>query len=219
MLVSENAVNISMLKVLGYDRKKKVHQILTFSNPAYIEILANGYYPVVYRYAGAADSEGVVDLERCADNVTLFVDNKEDDKIGVSSQHLYTLNDTKTVEARRGKDYSVCDVMDYDLSTNVQADTVTYMEDAGNTWPKLLNGSEVQRLSYLELAYSSINDQDSYNVQLIATNADTQEDYEASYPQITGIYAKNHPGFTRDYYFAKFNLVGMIPTNTMCELR
>ena len=214
-----NSTGIKEVKYLGYDRKRKVHQILTFGNPAFVEILANGYYPVVYRYAGAADSDGVVDLERCSDNVTLFVDNFEDGKIGVSSQHLYALNDTKTVEARGGKDYSVCDIMDYDLSMNVQADTITYMEDAGNTWPKLLNGSEVQHLAQVELAYSSVNANDSYNVNLVATNVDTQEEYTSSWPQITGVYARNHPGFTRDYYFAKFNLVGLIPANTMCELR
>ena len=214
-----NSTGVKEVKYLGFDRKKKVHKILTFGNPAFVEILADNYYPVVYRYAGAADKEGVVDLERCSDNVTLFVDNKVDGMVGVSSQHLYTLHDTKTVEARRGKDYSVCDILDYDLSINVQADTITYMEDAGNTWPKLLDGSSVERVAQLELAYSSVNVQDTYNVNLVATNVDTHEEYEDSWPQITGIYAKNHPGFTRDYYFAKFNLVGMIPPNTMCELR
>ena len=214
-----NSTGIKEVKYLGYDRTKKVHKILTFGNPAYVEIIANGYYPIVYRYKGAADKEGVVDLERCTDNVTLFVDTKEDDKIGVSSQHLFALNDTKTVESRRGKDYSVCDIMDYDLSINVQADTITYLEDAGNNWPKLLDGAEVQRLAQLELAYSSVNEDDSYDVRLVATSVDTQEEYEMSWPQITGIYAKNHPGFTRDYYFATFNLVGSIPLNTMCELR
>ena len=215
-----NSTGVKEVKYLGYDRKKKVHQILTFGNPAYIEILANGYYPVVYRYAGAADSEGVVDLERCSDNVTLFTDTKEDGKIGVSSQHLFSLNDTKTVEVHGGRDYSVCDILDYDLSANVQADTITYLEDAGNTWPKLLtNGAAVQRLSYLELAYSSVNDEDTYDVRLIGKNVYSKEEYEAKYPEITSIYAKNHPGFTRDYYYAKFNLVGMIPLNTLCELR
>ena len=214
-----NSTGIKEVKYLGYDRKKKVHRILTFGNPAYVEILVDGYYPVVYRYAGAADKDGVVDLERCSDNVTLFADTFEDGKIGVSSQHLYALNDTKTVEARGGTDYSICNLIDYDLSTNVQADTITDMEDAGNTWPKLLDGSEVQRLAAVELAYSSVNAEDSYSVRLVAKNVDTDEEYLSSWPEITGIYARSHPGFTRDYYFAKFNLVGLIPCNTMCELR
>ena len=213
------STGVKEVKYLGYDRKKKVHKVLTYGNPAYIEILTDDYYPIVYRYAGAADRDGVVDLERCTDNVTLFIDNKEDDKIGVSSQHLYALNDTKTVEEHNGQDYSICDVVDYDLSKNVQADTITYMEDAGNTWPKLLDGNWVQRLCNLELAYSSVNEHDTYGIRLIATDIDTQNEYEAAYPQITGVYANEHPGFTRDYYFAKFNLVGTVPTNTICELR
>ena len=218
--VDENGVStgIKEVRYLSYDRRKKVYMILTYGNPAYIEILANGYLPVVYRYQGAADAEGVVDLERCNDNVTLFADRKESGKIGVSSQHLYTLNDSKTVETWRGKDHCVCNLADYDLSVSVQADTITYMEDAGNSWPKLYNGAEVSRLAQLELAYSSVNDQDAYEVKLKAVNVDTDEQYESRWPRIKGIYAKNHPGFTRDYYFATFDLTDFIPQNTLCQL-
>ena len=219
--VDENGISTGVqdVKYLGYNRQKKAHLILTHGNPAYIEILANGYCPTVYRYAGAADKEGIVDLERCTDNVVLFANPTDDETIAISSQHLYALNDTHTVEFRNGQDYSICDVADYDLSTVVMADTVTYMEDAGNDWPKTLNGNVVQRLAQLEMVYSSEGSQDATGTRLIATNDDTGEEYISRWPDVTTVYAKNHPGFTRDYYFSKFNLVGTIPLNTMCSIR
>ena len=218
--VDENGVSTGVqdVKYLGYNRQKKAHLILTHGNPAYIEILANGYCPTVYRYDGAADKEGIVDLERCSDNVVLFENPTDDNTIAISSQHLYALNDTHTVEERGGKDYSICSIADYDLSTVVMSDTITYMEDAGNDWPKTLNGNVVQRLAQLELVYSSEGSQDITGTRLIATNDDTGEEYVSRWPDVTTVYAKNHPGFTRDYYFSTFNLVGTIPQNTMCSL-
>ena len=214
-----NSTGAGNVKYLGYNRQKKAHLILTHGNPAYIEILASGYCPAVYRYAGAADSEGIVDLERCIDNVTLFANPADDNTIAISSQHLYTLNDTHTVEERGGKDYSVCNLADYDLSTLVPADTLTYMEDAGNDWPKTLDGNIVERLAQVEMVYSSEASQSITSTRLVAIDDETGEEHTARYPQVTTVFAKNHPGFTRDYYFARFSLIDVIAQNTMCSLR
>ena len=206
------------VKYLGYNRSKKAHLILTYGNPAYIEIIANDYCPAIYKYAGAADSEGIVDLERCEDNVVLFNLPKESNGIAISSQHLYSLENTNTVEVVKGKDHSICTLNDYDLSTVMKADTITYMEDAGNDWPKTLNGQVTDRLAQLELAYSSSISVDAWTNQLIARNIETGEEYTSRSPRIKGIYAANHPGFKYDHYFANFDLVGMVPLNTMVEL-
>ena len=214
-----NSTGVTDVKYLGYNRFKKAHLILTHGNPAYVEVLATGYCPAVYRYAGAADAEGIVDLKRCNDVFMLF-DNPADDKtIAISSQHLYTLNDTHNVEVRFGRDYSICDIADYDLSKVVQADTVTYMEDAGNDWPKTLDGRVVERLAQAEFVFSSEASADAYGTTLVAIDTETGEEHLSRWPDLTTVYARNHPGFTRDYYFAKFNLVDVIPHNTMCSLR
>lgn len=218
--VDENGTSTGVqdVKYLGYNRQRKAHLILTHGNPAYIEIIAAGYCPTVYRYAGAADKEGVVDLERCNDNVVLFANPSDDKTIAISSQHLYSLGDTHTVEVRNGTDYSVCELTDYDLSKVVQADTITYMEDAGNDWPKTLNGNVVQRLAQVELVYSSASN-DATGTRLIATDDESGDEYVSRWPEVTAVYAKDHPGFVNDYYFSTFNLVGTIPLNTMCRLR
>ena len=219
--VDENGISTGVqdVKYLGYNRQKKAHQILTHGNPAYIEILAEGYCPSLYRYAGAADSEGIVDLERCSDNVMLFALPSDDKTMAISNQHLYALNDTHTVEERNGKDYSVCNLADYDLSTLVMADTLTYMEDAGNDWPKTLNGEVVERLAMVEMVYSSEASQDILGTRLVATDIETDEEHTGRFPEVFSVYAKDHPGFTRDYYFAKFSLVGVVAQNTTCRLR
>ena len=82
-----NSTGATDVRYLGYNRQKKAHLILTHGNPAYIEILATGYCPALYRYAGAADSEGIVDLERCTDNITLFANPADEATIAISSQH------------------------------------------------------------------------------------------------------------------------------------
>ena len=218
--VDESGTSIGdpSVKYLGYDRKRKTHMVLTHGNPAYLEIVAKGYCPMVYRYAGAAGRDGIVDLELCVANVKMFADNSANGNIAISSQHLYTLNDTKTVEVRQGRDYSVCDLADYDLSTNVKADTITYLEDAGNDWLKTLNGEPVSRYALLELAYSSKTSSANTGMTLTATDDNTGETYVGRWPQITTIYASNHPSFVYNHYFARYDLVGMIPANTMCSL-
>ena len=219
--VDENGVSTGVqdVKYLGYNRQKKAHLILTHGNPAYVEVIVDGYCPSVYRYPGAADSEGIVDLERCIGKIMLFPYPSDDKSIAVSSQHLFTLNDTHTVETRARKDYSVCELFDYDLSTLVPADTLTYMEDAGNDWPKTLNGNVVERLAQVEMVYSSKTTQDLVQTKLVAINSETGEEYISTWPEVTYVYAKNHPGFVNDYFFSKFNLVNVIPQNTMCSLR
>lgn len=213
------STGVEGVKYLKYDSKKKAHLILTYGNPAYIEVIANGYCPAVYKFAGAADREGIVDLERCEDNMVLFNLPNDNDEIAISSQHLYVLNNTNTIQVLKGKDYSICDLVDYDLSTCVKADTITYMEDAGNTWLKTLNGEPIERYAQIELAYSSTVNQYDHNNALIATNVDTGDEYTVKYPTITSIRASQHPGFTYDHFFTRFNLIGSIPLNTMVELR
>lgn len=213
------STGVEGVKYLKYDSKKKAHLILTYGNPAYIEVIANGYCPAVYRYGGAAGKDGIVDLERCEDNLVLFDLPSDDSEIAISSQHLYSLNNTNTIQVIRGKDYSICDLVDYDLSKAVKADTITYMEDAGNSWPKTLNGEVIERYAQLELAYSSTVNQFNHENLLIATNAETGDEYRVNYPYMTSIRASQHPGFTYDHFFARFNLIGSIPQNTMVALR
>ena len=52
------------VRYLGYDKNCDRHKVLTHGHPAYIEIIASGCLPTLYRYKGAADKDNSRSLSR-----------------------------------------------------------------------------------------------------------------------------------------------------------
>ena len=214
-----NCIKGSGMRYLGYDKKRKVHMVLTYGNRALLEILAPGYSPTIYKYAGAADAEtGIVDLELCTANVTMHEDENADDGISLSSQHLQIMRNTHTVVKVDKTDYSLCDIEDMDLSQRLPAETVCYTEDAGNSWPKILNREFTSRYAMLELAFSSPSTSSMKRVTLKAIDTESKEVHSTTWQDMEAVYASDFPSFTRDYFFCHYNLLNFIPVNSTCQL-
>lgn len=190
----------------GYDRRRKTHRIITMGKPACLEILASGCVPTLYRYPGAADAvTGIVDETRCAANIILKSNKGNTDDIVFSSQHLKALNDTKTVTVINGKDHSVCDITDYDISLIPKADTLRFTDDAGNDWPKVLGGEKVERYARLELIYSTPRGSRQPSATMMIDPTAGGETVALINKEVT-MYGTEFPSFTRTYYVASFDL-------------
>ena len=82
----ERIPNTDGMRYMGYDRKIKQHRILTFGRPAYMEIVAPGYVPRLYKYPGAADPvTRIVDESLCSATVQLLTNRNSDGSIAMSS--------------------------------------------------------------------------------------------------------------------------------------
>ena len=203
----------------GYDRRTKTHRVITNGKPAYLEILASGCIPAFYRYPGATDPmTGIVDESRCAANIILQASNGSSDGIMLSSQHLMTLNDTKTVTIMNGEDHSVCDIHDFDISLIPQADTLCFMDDAGNDWPKVLDGQKIVRYARMELVYSTPRASESPQAILQLDNADDGSSLATISPTSLTIFGTEFPAFTRTYFVSSYDLTTDFPENLCCRL-
>lgn len=209
------------VKYVGYDRKTGIHKVLTMGKPAYIEILASGYLPIAYKYAGAADDKtGFVSEDRCMATITLKKGRYNDDEgIVVSESAFCNLNDEKTIVVRYGVDYELCTVDEVDLAAKNAVDTVTYYADCGMDYPKLLDNKAIDRYAMIQASFSRPKGASIPDCSLLATDTDTKAITEATDKEVHVISANKYTSFTRDYYSVRFNLVDVIPENTTANLQ
>ena len=206
-------------KYLGYDAKQKTHKILTMGKPAYIEVISRGYLPMVYQYKGPVDPEtGIVSEALCSTDLTLRQGTVKFNSITISDQHFLNLNDEKTVIVRNGVDHVLCTIDPVDLSLWVEADTVNYMEDCGQDYPKLLNNKPIERYAKLQVSYSRPKGAGDLDSKLICTDIDSHLSYEATEKSMKVLDTTTYPSFTYDYYYVDFDLIGVIPRGSTAQL-
>jgi hypothetical protein len=205
-------------KYIGYDKERKVHKILTMGHPAYIEVISSGYLPTVYKYAGAADEEtGIVSEARCNAQLTLRKGAVKANGLTISDQNFLSLNDEKIIIVRNKQDYAVCSIDPIDLSGWVQADTLTYFEDAAQQYLKMLDNKPIERFAKLQVAFSRPKGTGAPDCQLFTTDISSNAVREATDKDITTILAVDYPTFTYDYYYVDFNLLDVIPVGSVCS--
>ena len=214
-----NPTGNTAVRYLGYDSKIGTHKILTMGQPAYIEIIVNGYLPVVYKYSGPADPEtGIVSEERCSVDLTLRSGQVNRKGLTFSSMHFLNLNDDKTVVVRGGKDHVLCSIDEIDLAAKIEADTVHYQEDCGQKYPKLLNNKSIERYAKLRLAFSRPKGDTTEDCTLTATDLEDKSVREATEKETLILSSKVYKSFNYDYFFVDFDLLDVIPLNSVCKL-
>ena len=203
----------------GYDKNLGAHKIITMGQPAYIEVIVNGYLPVVYKYPGPADPEThIVSEERCAVDLTLRAGRVNKQGLTFSSQHFLNLNDEKTIIVRNGLDHVMCSIDEVDLSSKVQADTVHYQEDCGQDYPKLLNNKPIDRYAKLRFAFSRPKGDNTEDCSLVFTNLADNSTHEAHDKAISVLSSNVYKSFTYDYFFVDFNLIDVVPLNSVNKI-
>ena len=214
-------VNDSKVKYYDYDEDLEQHLIITYGHPAYIEIIAPGCLPTLFHYKGAAEAGSrIVNEDLCSAKLTLREGNVSSNDIAVSEQHLRFLHDMGIVVARKGTDYVVCDVEESDLASRLPIDTLCFVDNAGNDYPKLFNNKPIDRMAQMEVVFSSPKSKTptAPTCSITATELKSQQQHVATDQEVTVISASEFTNFKRDYYFVRLSLVDVVPRNSICSL-
>lgn len=213
-----NRIYDPSVKYDGYDSKTKQHRIVTMSNPAYIEILVDDFLPVLYKYPGAVDSEGIVSLDCCQEVITMRPGQVTGNSVVISDQHFLNLNDEKALIVRNGVDHRLCSIDDIDISGSIEADTLSYMDDCGNEFPKLLDNNIVDHYAQLEVAFSRPKGSGTPNSVLTAAIVGSTARRTVTNQSEEVVRASEFSSFTYDYYYERFDLVHVIEKGECAKL-
>ena len=207
------------VKYLGYDEETRSHTVLTYANPCYIEILVDGCIPTLYRYAGAADADtDVYDEELCTAKITLNDGSVDAGGIAVSDQTLRTMRDTHAAVTRGDTDYALMEEYDYNLSGRTTAEVINFFLNGGVDYPKLFENKDTEKYGYMEVTFSSNKGGTKPTCTMTAKNVETGEIYTVNEGPTEIVSADQFTRFSRDYYFANFDLTEGLPYNTDLEL-
>ena len=215
-----NYIPNNQVKYCGYDESREAHKVLTMGNPVYLEILAPGFFPTLYRYPGAADPvSGIVDEERCTAEVIMAPGNAKYADFAISNQHFYGLRDTKKVVVFRGEDHVLCDLEDVDLAGQPATTTIYYYADGGQEGGKLMNGRPIDKYAQLVMTFSKEKGttQNMQIPELQAYDAESWDEVQTFQSQAEGNSVVVIPVFTYDYYDVKFDLCEL-ELNRECRL-
>lgn len=211
-------VDEEQLTYCGYDRQSGQHKILTYGHPAYVEIVAPGCLPTLFRYKGAADADSkIVSEDLCSAKLTLRTGRTSASGINISDQYLRYLKDEALVVARGGVDYAVCTKNEMDLAAMTPVDTLAYMDNAGNDYPKLFENKPVTRFAQMEVVFSSPKGGSNPTAELTVEEIDTKERHTSNDKELTVVSAAEFNRFQYDYYFLRLSLVDVVPHNKPCH--
>ena len=150
----QQPVNDADVRYLGVDEKTGDHMILTKGYPAYIEVQANGYMPLLYHYTGAADpvtkvlsktgiSDYVVMTEGDVNNNETVFFKKE---LRFLSKKEYYLNAKKKIWD--------ADITVLDLVKEPVTETVFFTPNGGTEEMKMADGQLREKYVTLDLHYA-----------------------------------------------------------------
>lgn len=207
------------VRYLGYDKNCDRHKVLTHGHPAYVEIIANGCLPTLYRYKGAADKDNkIVRYDLCSAKITMKKGKVGANGFAICDQNLLSLKDDLIPITRNNTEYAVVSVLEASLSGRPKSEVYCYLEDGGIKFPKLLNNSPVEKLAQLELVFSTNKGSSNPSCHLTCKERETGTTREASVMETMVVSSREYTNFSRDYYFTRFNLVGIVGENKQFQM-
>ncbi len=214
-----NMVYDTTLKYVNYDSQTKYHKVLTYGHPAYVEILVDGYLPLVYRYKGAADpSTSIVSADYCSATITLRPGNADDQSIAISDQYFRYLKDEVVAITRGDIEYDLVSIDEVNLSGKIASDKVIFMDNGGNDYPKLLDNKSIEKLAQFEVVFSSPKGQSHPECKMVVTEVNSKVTHEAEAVETRIISALEFTQFTRDYFFVRYDMSAAMPYNVECRV-
>lgn len=212
-------VDDASLSYLGYNEESHSHLIHTYSHPAYVEILVPGCLPMLYRYKGAAAADSrVLDEELCTAKLTLKAGQPDANGIAISDQYLRHMDDLHVAVTRDDIDYAVCEEQDYSLSGRSPVETISFMDNGGTDFPKLLNNEPTEKYAQMEITFSSLKGSNAPTCSMTAMEVENGTQHTLRNIDTEIVSSKQFTHFTRDYYFTRFDLTEALPYNTDVEL-
>ena len=203
------------MKYVGYNPKTGTHKILTYGNPCYMEVYAPGYYPALYKFAGARDPKTrELNQERTNGTLRLIAGTTTATGPDISSHFLSALKDEKKLQEYNGKLHKVFSTQDYDMGTLPTSGFYSFIEDGGcQEDPKLLNGKPIEKYAQIAIDYSmskSGNTAGNVAVLKFEESGSTAEPVKVDPSSTVTLNGNDYPGFQRSWYSLRWDLVGKL---------
>lgn len=212
-------VDDASLAYLGYNAESSSHLIHTYSHPAYIEILVPGCLPMLYRYKGAvATVSRELDEKLCMAKLTLKAGQPDVNGIAISDQYLRYMEDQHVAVTRDTVDYAICEEQDHSLSGRSPVETISFMDNGGTEFPKLLNNEPTEKFAQIEVTFSSRKGDIAPTCSMTAKELENGNQHTLRNINTEVVSSKVFTNFTRDYYFTRFDLTENLPYNADVEL-
>lgn len=197
---------------LNYDSNTHEHQILTYGKPALLEILADGYLPMLYEYKGAADPEThVLSMNGISDFVRLVPGNVNLDKVAFFKKQLdYVVK--KDYYANISDSLWSAYIEEVNLMNYPVTSTVTYSPNGATYQQKLARGMVLDQYARLSLYYSAPKNYILDKVGEVSLDfRDREEKGTATHISDEIISASDYPGLSHSYVKSIYDLSDCVP--------
>jgi CRISPR/Cas system-associated protein Csx1 len=148
----------------------KKHKLLTYGSPCYIEVIAPGYYPLLYKCPGAFNRETKVLAKKYTEaSVKPIKGTTTADKPAISNFQLYVLEKVSDdIITRDGIDYREFKIDKKDMKAKPASGFYMFAEDGCyQVNEKLVNNQPLVGGKYADIAIS-------YSIAKEKTGTDTQ---------------------------------------------
>ena len=212
-------VNHGHMKYVGYNRKNGIHKILTYGNPAYIEVIAPSHFPAVFKYPGAVDPKTkVLSSKRTTGVIRLISGNITADGPSMSKQTMYILKDLNMKNGQLR--YFTLDSCD--LSASSSSKTYKFIENGGYAKNKVYHSSyppyvahetPVDKYAEIGITYSvNVNsgDASSFEAKLYVSEKGSSTETQLSPTTNKVLDGRDYKCFQRSYFEHRYNLVGKL---------
>jgi hypothetical protein len=174
---------------------------------------------MVYKYSGAIDSKtNELTAKNCTGQVQLKRGDFRAEAMALSNQEIAYQHERKAFVPRNGELYSVFDEKLMDMAARLTKDTLLFCEDGGYQGKKIMNDEPVEKFGQMRLSMS-VPKGNALSGQPSLTMLSTKDSksYAAKMLAYDNLLSKDFPKFERDYYGMRFELVGVLPKNEVCQ--
>ena len=204
------------MEYVGCNAKKGIHKILTYGKPCYIEVIAPGYLPAVFKYAGAMDPvTKVLNKNKTEGEIRLIKGTMHADEPDISEHNFISLNDEQYEKEHDGVMHKVFSKKVTPMGEKPSSGYLYFIEDGGyQQTPKLMNGETIKKFAEISIAYSMLKSKNasSYVAQLQFEEAGGDgTKISATSKNSTVLDGNDYPGFERSYYEQRWDIVGILP--------
>ena len=200
------------VRFIGIDGKTGDYMILTKGYPAYIEVLADGYLPLLYHYTGAADPvTHVLSKTGISDYVVLTTGKSNPNKTTFFKKELRFL-EKKEYYLNPKKKIWDASVLAIDLVKTPVTETVYFSPNGATDELKMADGEPREKYATLELHYAVPRGASIAEAGIVELDLkDSEEKAYAPYIGNEVIDANIYKGLAHSFVVSKYDMSECVP--------
>ena len=215
----QQPVSDADVRYIGIDEKTGDYMILTKGYPAYIEVQADGYMPLLYHYTGAADPEThVLSKTGISDYVVMTEGNVNNNETVFYKKELRFLSKKEYYMNAKKKIWDA-DIVVLDLVKEPVTETVFFTPNGGTEELKMADGELREKYVTLALHYAVPKNAALGEAGIVELDyKDTEGKGYAPHISDDVIDAKIYTGLAHSFVVSKYDLSECIPDGETAAL-